>query len=242
VSELIERDVEYTAGGVAMTGYFCAPETAGRLPGVVLLHDAFGLDQAFRATARRYAHSGRAVFAADLWGERRSPSTGDEIGQLIGSMVSDRDTWMARVHAAHEAASGQPELDQDAVATVGYCFGGSSALEYLRTGGRTRGVASIHAGLDLLIPGWESSDRDARVLVCTGADDPMATPAQWQALKAALTGRGIHWELDLYSGAKHAFTDPRADSLGMPGAAYDARAAARALGSTDRFLDELLAQ
>lgn len=70
----------------------------------------------------------------------------------------------------------------------------------------------------------------------------MATPSQWQALKAALTDRGIAWELDLYSGAKHGFSDPGTDSLGMPGAAYDARAAARSWDSTARFLDELLAQ
>lgn len=242
VSELIERDVEYTVDGVTMAGYFCAPQSDGRLPGVVLIHDAFGLNADFRATARRYAEAGRAVFAADVWGERRSPESGAEIMELIGSMTSDHDTWMARIGAAHTAAAEQQELDADAVATVGYCFGGSSALEYLRIGGRTRGVASIHAGLDLLTPGWDASNRDAQVLVCTGAEDPMATPPQWQALKGALTERGIHWELDLYSGAKHAFTDPKSDTLGMPAAAYDARAAARSWGSTDRFLDELLAQ
>lgn len=242
MSDLIERDVEYSADGVAMTGYFCAPRADRRLPGVVLLPDAFGLTAEARAAATRRAAQGRAVFVADVWGGRRSPGGGAEIMGLIGSMTADRGTWMARVAAAHAAAGRQPELDTERVATLGYCVGASAALEYLRVGGRTRGVVSIHAGLDLLSPGWEASTRDARVLVCSGSEDPMATPAQWQALKSALTERGIGWELDLYGGAKHAFTDPRSDSLGMPGAAYDAYAAERSRGSADRFLDELLAQ
>jgi len=242
VSDLIERDVEYSTDGVAMTGYFCAPRADRRLPGVVLLHDAFGLTAEARTAAARLAVEGRAVFAADVWGGRRSPADGAEIMELIGSMAADRGSWMARVAAAHTAAGRQPELDPDRVATLGYCVGASAALEYLRAGGRTRGVVSIHAGLDLLAPGWEAATRDARVLVCSGSEDPMATPAQWQALKSALTERGIGWELDLYGGAKHAFTDPRSDGLGMPGAAYDAYAAGRSLGSADRFLDELLAQ
>lgn len=242
MSDLIERDVEYSTDGVAMTGYFCAPRADRRLPGVVLLHDAFGLTAEARTAAARLAVEGRAVFAADVWGGRRSPADGAEIMELIGSMAADRGSWMARVAAAHTAAGRQPELDPDRVATLGYCVGASAALEYLRAGGRTRGVVSIHAGLDLLAPGWEAATRDARVLVCSGSEDPMATPAQWQALKSALTERGIGWELDLYGGAKHAFTDPRSDGLGMPGAAYDAYAAGRSLGSADRFLDELLAQ
>lgn len=238
----IERDIPYEADGTTLTGYLCAPRAAAPLPGVVLLHDAFGLTEEFRRTARRYADGGRAVFAADVWGESRTPASGAEIAGLIASMTSDRATWMARIDAAHQAAADQPEFDGDRIATAGYCFGAASALEYLRLGGRTRGVASIHAGLDLLAPGWEAADAGARVLVCSGADDPMATPAQWQALKAGLTERGISWELDLYSGAQHAFTNRQADSLGMPGAAYDARAAARSWDSASQFLDELLAQ
>lgn len=242
MSDLIERDVEYSADGARMRGYFCAARSARPLPGIVVLHDAFGLTEGARHNARRLAEGGRAVFAADVWGERRTPGGGEEILALIGSMTADRAAWMARIEGAHRAAGQQRELDPETLATVGYCFGGSSALEYLRTGGRTRGVASIHAGLDLLAPGWDRSRTDAQVLVCTGAEDPMATPSQWQALKAALTDRGIAWELDLYSGAKHGFSDPGTDSLGMPGAAYDARAAARSWDSTARFLDELLAQ
>ncbi|MFD4960212.1 dienelactone hydrolase family protein [Microbacterium sp. NPDC058389] len=237
---LVERDVRYEVAGDEMAGILVRPIADEPLPAVVLVHDAFGLNDDTRALARRLAGLGLAVFAADVWGGRRTPSSGAEIGALIGGMVAERDHWIARVAAAHDAAAAQPEVAEDRIATLGHCFGASSALEYLRTGGRTRGVASVHAGLDLLAPGWDDADPSASVLICAGADDPLSTPAQWQALKSALTARGIAWEFDLYSGAQHGFTNPRSDDLGMPGAAYQPRAAARAWGSATAFLLEVL--
>ncbi|WP_159450131.1 dienelactone hydrolase family protein [Demequina sp. NBRC 110056] len=240
--ETTERDVEYTHDGTRMIGLLVAPaHAAAPLPGILLVHDAFGLGEDMTATARQYAELGYAVFAADVWGERTQPTEGSQIGPLIGSMASDRERWMGRIGAAHAAMAAQPEVDATAVAAAGYCFGGSSALEYARTGGDVRGVVSIHGGLDLLAPGWDASGPVERVLICTGSADPMATAEQRDALQDALTGAGVAWETDLYSGAQHAFTNPKSDLPGMPpGVGYDPRASQRAWDSTARFLEDLL--
>jgi dienelactone hydrolase len=240
MGELISRDIEYIHAGSRMVGYLCAPEGARGLPGIVLVHDAFGLNEDTIQTARRYAALGFTVFAADVWGDRTTPASEAEIGPLIGGMVGDRERWMGRISAAHSTIALQPEADAGSLVTVGYCFGGSSAIEYLRIGGRIRGAVSIHGGLDLLDSGWAGATASARVLVCTGADDPMATAEMRAYLQSSMSDAGIDWELVLYSDTKHAFTNPKSDFSPMPEVvAYNPRSAARAWASTQRFLAEL---
>lgn len=235
----IQRDVEYTHDAIVMKGAVRAPSGAFGEPGVLLVHDAFGLSTRMLETADRLAELGFAVFAADVWGNRAQPSRQEEIGPYIRAMVSDRPSWVARMRAAQETAAAQPEIDGSSLVALGYCFGASSALELLRSGGGLRGVISIHGGLDLLDPeaDWSGADPRARVLICSGAEDPMATPAQRASLQEKLSGVGIEWELDLYSGTKHAFTSLLARNSPTPEAvAYDERSAARAWTATTRFL------
>jgi dienelactone hydrolase len=241
MTEFIARDVVYRRGDVEMHGLLRAPVAAAPLPAVLLVHDAFGLGAELRATAERLAELGFAVFAADVWGERLTPGSQDEIGPLIGGMAQDRGEWLARIAAAHEAAIAQPEIDPERIAGLGYCFGGSSVLEHLRTGAALRGVAAIHAGLDLIEFEWVRSRPGSSVLLCTGADDPMATSEQRERLQGALDGAGVDWEVDLYSGTVHAFTSENAKNSPVPHVfAYHERSAARAWNSTVRFLGELL--
>lgn len=249
MAEFSTRDVEYHHDGTRMIGLVCAPgsvsEVSAGLPGVLLLHDAFGLGEDAIAIARRIASLGFAVFAADVWGERALPASEAEIGPLIGDMVRDHRRWIARIAAAREAAAAQPEIADDRIVALGYCFGGSSALEYLRTGGRLLGVAAVHPGLDLVEYDWSgtASTPGTAVLVCLGADDPMATPDQWRQTKAGMTAAGIDWELDLYSGTVHGFTSPKAARSPNPAAImYHPRNAERAWHSTARFLREILAE
>lgn len=240
MADLSARDVEYTHDGTRMFGYFCAPTGTQGLPGILLVHDAFGLTDDVILTAQRYAALGFAVFAADVWGDRTQPKTEPEIGPLIGAMVGDRARWLGRISAAHNAIAAQPEVDASALVTIGYCFGASSALEHLRTGGVVRGVVSIHAGLDLLAPDWSAATGSTQVLVCTGADDPMATEQMRSELQSFMSAAHIDWEVDLYSDTKHAFTNPQADFSPMPDVvAYNAQSAARSWASTTRFLGEL---
>ncbi|WP_419702895.1 dienelactone hydrolase family protein [Promicromonospora sp. NFX87] len=245
MNDLLTRDVEYEHDGTRMVGALCAVPGARNAPGVLLIHDAFGLSEEMFAVARRIGRLGFAVFAADVWGDRTQPATEAEIRPLLGSMVGDRRRWMGRVAAAHAAATAQPEVDGSALAVLGYCFGGSSALEYLRTGGDVRGVVSIHGGLDLLDAegDWSVARSGVRVLLCTGADDPMATATQRVALETAMSRFGVDWEADLYSGTKHAFTSPKAKNSPNPDVvAYHPRSAARAWEATARFLREQFPQ
>lgn len=235
------RDVEYWHDGTRMVGMLRAPATdEAPLPTVLLIHDAFGLGDDMLVVADRLVDAGHPVFLADVWGERTTPTSNDEIGPLIGSMAGDRDRWMARVAAAHAVLKEQAELDASAAPVVlGYCFGGSSALEYLRSGADIAGVIAIHPGLDLLTDDWREPG-SAAVLICTGHDDPMATEQMRASLCSAMTTAAIDWQLHVYSDTTHAFTSPRAQNSPAPELfAYNARSAARAWDATTRFLRDI---
>lgn len=234
------RDVEYTHDGSIMNGLVCAPQGAQELPTVVLIHDAFGLGKRMIGIAEDITRLGYAAFAADMWGNRLTPQPDDDIGALIGGLVSDRPRWHDRIAAAHRVAGQQPEADPDAMVALGYCFGGSSALEHLRTGGHIRGAASIHGGLDLLEFDWSGANNGTQVLVSTGDDDPMATADQRRQLQESMTGAGIDWEVNLYSDTKHAFTSPDASASGMPEVGFHPRNAQRSWEATTRFLREVI--
>jgi len=230
----------HAADGAELIGAFVSEAGVPR-PGVLLIHDASGVSEPMKATAHRIAELGYSVLLADLWGEGRTPRSDDEIGPLIGSMVSDRERWVVRVKAGHEALVAHPDVADGPVTAVGYCFGGSSALEYLRHGGELDGVVSFHGGLDAVGTEWTASTGSpARVLVLTGAEDPMAPRDAVVALEDGLSVAGIDWEVTLYGATKHGFTNPHADRAGRPDAiAYDARAARRSWNAFTEFLREI---
>lgn len=239
MNDLVTTDVEYHCDGQRLLGCFCSPADSRPAPGITLVHDAFGLTADVVREAQQWASRGYAVFAADMWGERTTPRSQDEIGPLIGGMVGDRERWMRRIGAAHDLLRARPEVDADRTALLGYCFGGSTALEYVRTGGAATAVVSVHGGLDLLEFDWATASSALHVLVCTGADDPMVTAAQRDALQNGMSAADVDWQVELYSDTRHAFTSPQAVPPNAV-AAYNPRSAARARASTLRFLDELL--
>lgn len=244
MNALVTRDVEYWHAGTRMLGHACAPPPepgSPHSPGVLLIHDAFGVSDHMIRTAYRLAELGHPVFVADVWGQRRVPSADAEIGPLIGGMVGDRDRWLGRLRAAHSALAEQPEFDGRSVVLLGYCFGGSSALEYLRTGtGTVAGVIAIHPGLDLVDDDW-TSPASAPVLICTGVDDPMATAEMRARLETAMSAGRLDWQVHLYSDTAHAFSSPHAIDSAMPGVAYNPRSAARSWQATLRFLGDVAA-
>lgn len=238
MTELAADSLHYSHGGTELIGYLVAREDTTR-PGVLLIHDAFGVSDAMKATAHRIAKLGYSVLLVDLWGAGRIPTGEQEVGPLIGSLVADRESWVGRVQAGLDALRAHPGVAGGPVTAVGYCFGGSSALEFLRHGGELDGVVSFHGGLDTIGTDWSAAHPGAKVLVLTGAEDPMAPRDALNALEDGLTAAGIDWEVSVYGDTRHAFTNPHADRAGRPEIiAYNARADRRSWDAFTRFLEE----
>jgi dienelactone hydrolase len=240
VTELATRSLHYSHAGTELIGYLVAwPET--KRPGVLLIHDALGVSEQMKAIAQRIAELGYTVLLADLWGDGKVPAGVDEIGPLIGQLASNRELWTGRVKAGHEQLLAQEQVAGGPVTAVGYCFGGSSVLEYVRVGGGLDGAVSFHGGLDLVGTDWSAANADASVLILTGAEDPMAPQDVVDALQQSMSVAGVDWEVASYGATKHGFTDPHADKAGRPDViAYNARADRRSWNAFTLFLQEQL--
>lgn len=126
------------------------------------------------------------------------------------------------------------------MAAIGYCFGGTTALELARSGAELAAVVGFHSGLGTARP-EDASDIGGKVLALIGADDPMVPPEQRTAFEAEMRAGGVDWRMTLYGGAVHSFTNPAADAYGSPKfAAYHAPTAARSWQAMLDLFDEAL--
>jgi dienelactone hydrolase len=120
---------------------------------------------------------------------------------------------------------------------MGYCFGGGAVLELARSGADLSGVVSFHGNLDTSNPA-DAKQVKAKLLVLHGANDPNVPPAQVAAFEDEMRAAGVDWQLVVYSGAVHGFTNPANASDPSTGLAYDARADRRSWQAMRAFFDE----
>lgn len=239
-------DLEYSFGDTRMRGYFATPaenrtEVRSKIPGILIVHDAFGLDSFCIGVTDTLAQAGFAALAVDLWGGRRQfTNASEDLGPALTALTGDRREWMGRVEAARQSLITQIGVDATRIAAIGYCLGGSTVLEFARQGGDMVGAVSFHGGLEMVGAEWDNARTKAKLLACTGAEDPLVPWAVVSAFKDNLRKAGVNWELDVYANAKHSFTRPDASARSAPGrSAYDAQAARRAWRAMGDFLNEV---
>jgi dienelactone hydrolase len=239
-AEIVTRTVEYKAGDATLEGLL-VQETGGpaRKPGVVVVHDWMGVGPYTRGRAEQLAKLGYVAFVADVYGKGVRPTNPKEAGEQAGKFKRDRPLLRARMLAALAELRKQPNVLPGKVAAIGYCFGGTAALELARAGADLAGVVSFHGGLDSPTPA-DARAIKARVLVLHGADDPYVPQAEVLAFEEEMRGGGVDWTLVKYSGAVHAFTIPGAGQDNSKGAAYNATADRRSWQAMRDFFDEVL--
>ncbi|HEY0373291.1 MAG TPA: dienelactone hydrolase family protein [Amnibacterium sp.] len=232
-------EVDYTVGGTRCRGYFAAPaDAAGPVPAVLVMHDWLGVTDTIRMRCDMLARLGYAAFAADVYGAGVRPSEA-EAAQVAGAYYGDQQLWRQRAVGAFDRMLEEAVVDRARTAAIGYCFGGSTALQLARTGADLRAVVSFHGGL-ATGPEGEAEGIRAALLVLTGAIDPVAPAKDVQALEAEL-GRvpGLDWTVVTYSGAMHAFSVPGTNAPDH-GAQFDPRAEARSWTAMKAFFAEVL--
>ncbi len=241
-AELVTRTVEFKQGDTVLQG-FLAYETGGaaRKPGVLVVHDWMGVSDDTRRRVEQLANMGYVALAADIYGKGVRPTNQQEaLAQALKYLGDDRSLARARVLAAFHELAKQPNVDPSRIAAIGFCFGGSVALELARSGADLRGVVAFHAGLGTPNPA-DAKTFKAKVLVLTGADDPSVPDAQIKAFEDEMRAAGVDYTIVKYSGAVHAFTVRSAGSDKSKGAAYDARAERRAFQAMEDFFAEIFA-
>lgn len=232
-SRIVVGDVVYEHEGTELEGYIAYDESAeGRRPAVLIVHDWTGVGPNVEMRAQMLARLGYVAFAADVYGRGVRP-TGDAASAEAQKYYGDLPLLRARVVAGFDQLAADPQVDPDRIAVIGYCFGGSAALEFARTGASIRAVASFHGGLVVHDPSDAANIR-AAVLVMTGAADPVVPDAVLLAFENELrAAEQVDWQVVSYSGAPHAFTVPGAPN-------YRERADARSWRELVGFLAETI--
>jgi dienelactone hydrolase len=233
------QDIDYRADAVHLRGYLAFDETiTGRRPGVLVFHEGLGLGDFAMARARMLAGLGYVAFAADMFGDRRQARNLQEVANLVGGLRNDPHELRARGHAALAALAALPQVDATKLAAIGFCFGGTVVLELARDGADLAAVVSFHGVLSTRIPAVAGSVK-ACVLVCTGADDPLAPPEQVSAFEDEMRSAEVgDWQVISYGNTLHGFTNPAADGSMLRTALYSAKADRRSWASMRDWLGE----
>ena len=234
------RDIDYRDQSANLRGYLAWDETAAeRRPGVLVFHEGLGLGEFAMARARMLAELGYVALAADMFGDRRQARNLEEAVKLIGELRNEPEALRARGRAALATLAALPQVDASRLAAIGFCFGGSVALELARGGADLKAVVSFHGVLATKTP-VVSGKVKASVLVCTGADDPLAPPDQVRAFEDEMRAAAVRdWQLISYGNTMHGFTNPDADGSIMRPALYSEQADRRSWASMRSLLDEV---
>jgi dienelactone hydrolase len=233
------KTIEYRDGKTVLQGYIAYDDAIqGQRPAVIVVHDWLGVSAFTRERAETLAKMGYVALAADIYGKGVRPKDAAEAMAQVGIYKGNRPLLRARANAALKTLLAQPQTDPKRVAAIGYCFGGTTALELARSGASLAGIVSFHGGLDTPTP-QDARQIKGKVLALTGADDPHVPANQVAAFENEMRDARVDWQLVAYGGAVHAFAVPTAGTDTTKGAAYNPSADRRSWQAMKDFFAEI---
>ena len=226
--------IDYTQGSAPLSGYLVYDDAVqGKQPGVLMIHDRSGFSEGTLSDAAMIAKLGYVVFAEDMFGKGFVPKTVPEMMETIGIYDKNRPLMRERALAGFDVLKAQPAVDPTRLAAVGYCFGGTVGVELVETGAPIVGFISVHGAFQNFTP-EAAKNIKGRVLILHGAEDPVAPLEEVTALVSQLRAAKVNFEVNIYSGAAHAFTKPQNPSETRADEEYKVAMA--------RFLKDVLAR
>ncbi|TDX82842.1 dienelactone hydrolase family protein [Epilithonimonas xixisoli] len=224
------KPVAYQDGSQKLNGLVTS-NAGKKLPGVLILPAWKGIDDEAKNSAIELEKQGYIAFIADIYGEGNIPTDNASASKIAGTYKQDYKAYQKRIALALEELKKQG-ANSDKIAVIGYCFGGTGALETARAGLPVVGVVSIHGGLA------KGNDRlnvpiKTKVLVENPADDESVKPEDMTNLIAELKTGKTDFQIITYANSKHTFTSPESPD-------YNEVMAKRAWNHTLTFLKEIL--
>jgi len=208
------REVTYSANGTTLKGYVAYDDAVkGKRPGILVVHEWWGLNDYARKRARMLAEQGYTALALDMYGDGKQAHHPDDAGKFASEVSKNAVLAKSRFDAAYALLKQEETVDGNNIAAFGYCFGGTVALNMARIGEPLKAVVSFHGGLGTESPA-EPGKVQARIASFTGEDDPMIPAKQVAAFRQEMEKANVSFKVVTYPGAQHAFTNPEADKYG----------------------------
>ena len=230
-AEIQLQPVEYSHGDANLSGYFAYDDAvAGPRPGILIFHDRAGLTEKAIEDTRIFAAMGYAVFSADMFGKGVLPQSVEEMREQTDAHRADRTFMRARALAGLEVLRANPLVDGSKLAAIGYCFGGTVAIELAETGAPLAGIVPVHGSYDGFAP-EAARNIQGSVLILHGGEDRPAPLEEVLMFIDDLRAADIVWQMEVYSGAGHGFSEP--------GSPAEERAEKEYRAATERFFAEI---
>jgi len=231
--------VEYKSADTTCEGWHAVDKAKdGKRPAVLIVHQWTGVSDYEKMRAEMLAKLGFNVLVADIFGKGVRPQP-PESGKISGIYKEDRALFRERLLSALEVLKKDQNTDPEKIVVIGYCFGGTGALEVARSGADVKGVVSFHGSLNTPTP-ENAKNIKCPVLVCHGADDPFVPATEVAAFKKEMADAKVSYEFIAYPGAVHSFTQKGAGNDNSKGAAYNADADSRSWVSMQHFFNDVL--
>lgn len=221
------KTIAYQAGSAACQGYLAWDDSqTGKRPGVLVVHEWWGLNDYARRRCDQLAALGYVAFACDMYGDGRTTEHPQDAGKFMAAVQANVQEWRRRAAAGLETLRQQPQCDPGRVAAIGYCFGGATALQLAYSGADLDSVVTFHAALPAPTA-TEAKQIKATLQIHHGAIDGFIPEEAIRKFREALEGAHVDYTFTYHSGALHGFTVKEAEKRGVPGLKYNANADAR---------------
>jgi dienelactone hydrolase len=215
---MVTKKLSYTHDGKNFEGILVYDDSVqAKRPAIVMAPNWMGINQNAVTKAKLLAGQKYVFFIADMYGAGTRPKNSKQARKASGSVRKDLGVQRGRINKALDvllAEGGKRGLiDPSRTAAVGFCFGGGNVLELARSGRNVKAVITFHGSLKTPKPG-DAGNIKAKVLVLHGADDPAVPKADRDALEAEMTAGKVDYQLTVFSGTVHSFTNPQAKRPG----------------------------
>jgi len=238
-AKIVTRDVPYDHDGVHLQGFLAYDDaTAAKRPAILIVHEWWGLNDYARQRAQQLAGMGYVAFAVDMYGDGKHTEHPDEASKWMSQITENKDRWQKRAEAGLAILRQDPHTDSSKMAAIGYCFGGGTVQQLAYASAGLKGVVSFHGSLQLP-PVDAAAMTRTKILLCHGGSDPFTKPEYLQQYLAAMEKSGFDYQMVIYGGVKHSFTNPQADKMGMDALKYDPKADRRSWAQMKMFFQEL---
>ncbi len=231
--------ISYTYGETVFEGFLAWDDSVeGKRPGILVVHEWWGLNDYARSRAEQLAVLGYVAFAVDMYGKGKVTIHPEKAGEWAKLTTGNMDEWLGRAQEGLKILEEHPKVDATRLAAIGYCFGGATVMQLVYGGAPVKGVVSFHGSLPL--PQHSKPiHNSAKVLIAHGAADPFLTSEHVELFKGAMESAELDWQMIQYGGAQHSFTNPSADGYGLNGAKYHQQADKRSWSHMNIFFGEI---